>query len=117
MARVEREIVQTTEPMHTDVVEEPVGLKSEQLIYWVVGIIEALLAIRFVLTLLGANRGNLFAQFIYNVTYPFVAPFFGLFNNTFQYGIARFEAETLVAIAVVALIGWTLGRLVAIMRR
>lgn len=67
------------------------------------GIIISVLALRFLLSLFGANRGNVIADFIYDVSHPFVAPFFGLFNYTPQFGAARFEFETLVAIAFYAI--------------
>lgn len=92
------------------------GAKVEMIIYYILGLLEGLLAIRFVLSLLGANQNNGFAQFIYNLTYPFVAPFFGLFGYTFQYGVARFEFETLVAMAIYALIGYAIARLLSIGR-
>lgn len=96
---------------------EDAGFKAEQAVYWLAGIIELLLLIRIILSLLGANRSNVFAQFIYTITYPFVAPFYGLFNSNFQYGIARFEFEAIIAMAVVALLAWVVGWLIAIVRR
>jgi uncharacterized protein YggT (Ycf19 family) len=80
-------------------------------------VIVALLAFRFVLSLFGANRGNGFADFIYSASHPFVAPFFGLFNYTPQFGISRFEFETLIAMIVYALITAILVRLVSVGRR
>ncbi len=59
---------------------------ATRVVWFIAGLILTLLAFRFVLSLLGANRGNGFASFIYAVTYPFVAPFFGLFNYQAQYG-------------------------------
>lgn len=89
-----------------------------QIIWWVAGVILLLLAFRFVLALLGANTSNGFAQFIYNTSHPFVAPFFGLFNyNNIQYGVSRFEIYTLVAMAVYAAIAWILSYLANIGRR
>lgn len=87
-----------------------------RIVYLVVGILEMLLAFRFILSLLGANRGNIFADFIYSATYPFVVPFFGLFNYRVQYGVARFEVETLVAMAVYGLVAWVIVRLLTINR-
>lgn len=91
-------------------------IKTELIIYWLVGILEAVLAFRVVLSLLGANQGNPFAQLIYGVSAPFVAPFFGLFGYQFQYGIARFEIETVIAMAVYGLIGWGIAKLIRIGR-
>lgn len=83
-------------------------------IYLIFGILEALLLIRFVLPLLGANPDAGFAQFIYGITEPFIAPFTGLL------GMARFETSVieinpLVAILVYALLAWILAKLVELM--
>jgi hypothetical protein len=65
---------------------------------------------------LGANQENAFANLIDSITYPFVAPFFGLFGYTMQYGVARLEVETIVAIVVYSLVGYGITRLVSINR-
>jgi YggT family protein len=121
MAQVYREM--TTEPVQTTEVA-PVERGADhgmnviaRVIYLLGGILIGLLAIRFLLSLLGANRGNGFADFIYSVTHPFVSPFFGLFNYTEQFGRSRFEFETLIAILVYALVVAVLVRLVTIGRR
>jgi uncharacterized protein YggT (Ycf19 family) len=88
----------------------------ERVILWVTGLILALLGIRVVLSLLGANQVNPFASLIYGLTAPLVAPFFGLFGYTMQYGVVRFEIETLVAMLVYALIGYGLARLAGLGR-
>jgi len=90
---------------------------AEQVIALLTTALLALLAVRVVLSLLGANRGNAFAAFIYGLSYPFVAPFFGLFGYTPQYGVARLELETLVAIVVYAIVGYGIARLVGVGRR
>lgn len=89
---------------------------AERLAQIITGIVASLLAIRFVLSLLGANRGNSFAELIYGLTQPLVAPFFGLFGYTMKYGVARFELETLVAITVYALVGFGIARLLSLGR-
>lgn len=89
---------------------------GQRIVSLVGSLIMALLALRFILSLLGANRSNGFADFIYRVSQPFVAPFFGLFNYTPQYGVSRFEIETLVAIAVYAILTYLLSRLFAVGR-
>lgn len=85
-----------------------------RIIWFIAGAILILLAFRFVLALLGANPANAFANFIYTTSYPFVAPFFGLFSYDRQYGVSRFEIYTLVAMAVYAVIAWGLARLFTI---
>lgn len=86
----------------------------KRVIWFIAGVLLTLLAFRFVLSLLGANRGNGFANFIYSVSYPFVAPFFGLFSYDAQYGVSRFEFETLIAMAVYAVIAAGIAYLVTI---
>jgi hypothetical protein len=119
MPEVYREV--RTDPEDTVERTEPVSPVAEhgmnvaaRVVYLLGGILLALLGIRFLLMLLGANRGNGFTDFIYSVTHPFVAPFFGLFNYQEQFGVHRFEFETLIAIIVYALVIWALARLVTL---
>lgn len=85
-----------------------------RLIYFVGGVIIALLAIRFLLALFGANPSNGFADFIYTCSHPFVVPFFGLFNYSERLGVGRFEYETLIAIVIYAIVMELLVRLATI---
>ena len=123
--RVEK-VTKVTEPAGTERVREkevrevdesPSGATlAERIIWYVAGILLVLLAFRFVLALLGANPNNAFANFIYETSHPFVAPFFGLFGYDLQYGVSRFETFTLVAMAVYALIAYGLAKLVTLGR-
>lgn len=88
-----------------------------RIVWLIAGILEGLLAIRFILSLLGANRLNAFANFIYSITHPFVSPFFGLFNYQEQFGKVRFEFETLVAMIVYALIAWVIAKILTVNTR
>ncbi len=83
-------------------------VKGEKIVYLIYGILAGLLAIRFVLSLMGANRINTFADLIYSVTGPMVAPFRGLFNIDTTYGVSRFDMESLIAIIVYGLIAWVI---------
>src|SRR5579871_410169 len=78
-----------------------------QVIYLVFGVIEALIAIRIVLHALGANPNAGFAQFIYGLTGPLVAPFAGLFGNP-QVNTSVLELQSIVALVVYALMAWLL---------
>jgi YggT family protein len=89
---------------------------AARVVWFITGVIMAVLAIRFIFVLLGANPANGFANFIYSVTHPLVAPFFSLFNYHFIDGVARFEGYTLVAIIIYALIGYGIARLLTIGR-
>lgn len=88
----------------------------KNIISFIFGILLVLLGIRFVLSILGANQSNGFANFIYNTTQPFTAPFRGLFNTQTVFGTARFEYEVLVGMVVYALLGWLLIWLLSLNR-
>lgn len=87
---------------------------AARVIWFIAGIILVILAFRFVFSLLGANQNYGFGGFIYSLSRPFVAPFFGLFAYHPHYGASSFEIYTLVAMAVVALIAYGLSKLTTI---
>lgn len=117
MAHVYREIRRTNSPSVDTVGSVSYFLTLlARLVTTIGGIIVAVLSIRFILSLLGANRTNDFANLIYNLSHPFVAPFFGLFNYREQFGIVRFEYETLIAIIFWAVITGLIARLLTINR-
>ena len=76
----------------------------QRIVWFIVGVINTLIALRFVLLLLGANRGADFTDFIYTMSAPFVAPFVGIFGEP-TYGQSLFEVSSLLAIVIYALIG------------
>lgn len=83
--------------------------KARQAIYLIFGILEGLIAIRFILRVLDANPGAGFASFIYGVTAPLLAPFVGLFGTP-QFNGSVLELHSIVAIIVYALVAWVLGK-------
>ena len=85
--------------------------KLVQAIWLLFGIVEAVLVIRFILRLLGANEAAGFAQFIYNASGPFVAPFNNLFENPGSGG-SVLELNTIVAIVLYMLIAWLIVRVI-----
>ena len=87
---------------------------AARIVYIVGGIIIALLALRFLFALLGANPNNGIADFVYTASHPFAAPFFSLFSYNQTLGHSRFEFTTLVAIVIYALIMALLARLVSL---
>lgn len=92
------------------------GVTAERIVQYILGVVEALLAIRVVLSLLGANRGNAFAGMVYSITAPLVSPFAGLLGYQFQAGVARLEIETLIAMAIYGLVGWGISKLFTLKR-
>lgn len=116
MAQVYREVTSTkvSDGTANDRVDEYSSTVVARIVYTIGGIIMTILGVRFALSLLGANRANDFASFIYSISHPFVAPFFGLFNYQEQIGVVKFEFETLVAIMFWGFITWLIVRLVTI---
>lgn len=84
--------------------------KVQQGIYLLLGVVEVVIGARFVLRLLGANADAGFAQFIYGLSAPLVAPFLGLFG-TIQTQGSVFEPQSLIALVVYALVGWLVVKL------
>jgi len=89
------------------------AFKWQQGIYLLFGFIEVILAIRFVLRLFGANAQAGFAQLVYGVTAPLVAPFQGLFGTVQSEG-SVLESATLVALIVYALVAWLIVKLASL---
>ncbi len=87
--------------------------RGTQLVWYVWGVLEALLVLRFVLKLLGANPSAGFTQLIYNVSFPFTAPFSSVFRITQVEG-SIFEWTTLLAMLVYWLIAWGIVKLFVI---
>jgi len=73
--------------------------RGTQIAWYILGLLEVLLAFRFVLKLLGANASAGFSSFIYGVTYVFAAPFLNVFRMTQVEGNI-FEWTTLLAMLV-----------------
>ena len=89
-----------------------------RLIWFIIGLMVALIAIRFVLLATGANESAGLAQLIYGVTGWMVAPFASLFGGFTYPGAeqtAVFEPASLVAIVVYVLLGFLLTRLANLM--
>ncbi len=88
---------------------------AQRVVYYIGGVIIALLAVRMILQLLGANQGSDFVGFIYGLSGIFVAPFFGIFGEP-TFGESHFETSTLVAIVVYALVVIGIAKLIALTR-
>ena len=84
---------------------------AKRVIWYIAGVILALLALRVVLLLLAANQGNPFVDFIYSLSNIFAWPFYGIFGYTPRYGEFYFEISTIVAMVVYALVAWGLAQL------
>lgn len=85
--------------------------RGTQIVWFVLNILESLLAIRFVLKLLGANPAAGFSQFIYSVTYVFAQPFLNVFRMTRVAG-STIEWTTLLAMLIYYFIALALVRII-----
>lgn len=86
-------------------------LRARYSIYYILGIIEVLLAFRCVFKLLGANQQNRFVLFLYSVTGILTAPFSGIFNSSVSPGLSAksvFEPATIIGMIVYAILAWGL---------
>ena len=84
--------------------------RGTQVVWYILGVIEVLLAFRFVLKLLAANPTAGFTSFIYGVTFIFAAPFLTVFRITKVAGNI-FEWTTLLAMFVYWVIAYGLIKL------
>ena len=85
--------------------------KATQLIWLLLGVLEALLALRILLKLMAANPGNAFAAFLFSITDIVLLPFVGLTATPAAGGMVL-ELSTFIAMLVYSLVGWGVERLV-----
>ncbi|HSX37078.1 MAG TPA: YggT family protein [Patescibacteria group bacterium] len=110
------QVEQQTKRVQTESAAEP-KTTVQNVVWYILGVVEVLLALRFVLKLFGANAASGFVNFIYNVTGVLTAPFdniFGVTTATAGQTKSVFEPSILVAAAVYALIGWGIVKLITI---
>lgn len=87
------------------------SFKATQLIWLFLGILEVMLMLRFALKLMAANPDSPISVFIYGFTALFLWPFAGL-TATPAVGGMVLEIGTVIAMAVYALVGWAVERVV-----
>lgn len=118
------EVRQTNEQVgNTTVQRENVTQKTEvsgvvilqRVIYYIGGVLMALLLIRIILQLLGANENSGFVSFIYGISGVFVAPFNGIFGEP-TFGQSHFDTSALVAFVVYGLVVIGIAKLVTLTR-
>ena len=85
--------------------------KLTQLIWLFLGILEALIALRIGLKLIGANPESPIVALIYGLTYLFLFPFQGMVATP-SAGSIVLELSSLFAMLIYALIAWAVERTV-----
>lgn len=89
-------------------------VRSRNVIYYLLGLIEVLLGLRFLFMLLGANPRSGFTAFLYMISGIFISPFTGIFNPLTTAGLVSrsvFDPATIVAMLIYALAAWGIVRL------
>jgi len=109
-----------------EIMEDRIIMKTDKrsftvnrIIYYVLGAIEILLAMRLVFKLLGANPSSSFVSFIYTISQGLLIPFHAIFRSAATQGIettAVLEPSTIIAMVVYALIAWGFVKLIVIMK-
>jgi uncharacterized protein YggT (Ycf19 family) len=84
-------------------------------VWYIVSIVDLLLFLRLLFKLFGAQSVG-FADGLYNLTSPLVAPFRGIFPNLPLEG-SYFDVASLTAIVAYALLGWIVVRLIDLVAR
>jgi len=85
------------------------SFKVTQLIWLLFGILEALIALRIGLMLIGANPASPIVALIYGFTNLFLFPFTGLISSP-TYGNMVLELSSMFAMLIYGLIAWAMER-------
>src|SRR5579859_3591435 len=89
------------------------NFRAAAIVGLIVGVVDVVIAGRFLLKLLGASSASSFVNFVYGLSAPLVGPFHGIFANSGS-SANIFEPAALVAMVVYAVIGWGLVMLIRI---
>lgn len=95
--------------------KKKVIFRAYQIIWYLLGFIEVLLAFRILLKLLAANTGSSFVNLIYAVSEPLAAPFYGIFRVTYAQG-SVLEWSTIVGMIVYTVVAYGLVKLMQIVK-
>ena len=85
---------------------------AARVVWTILGIVEAVLALRFILRLIAANPSAGFTDFIYTAASPLMAPFNNVVRNVRADASGGvFDWNTLIAMVVYWLLAWAIVRL------
>ena len=90
------------------------AFKATQLIWLLLGLLEAAIGLRVVFKLIAVNAANPFAALLYSVTDLFVAPFASLIGAPAAGGMVL-EISSIIGMIVYFLIAWILERIVYVL--
>jgi uncharacterized membrane protein len=108
-------VVEQRHVVHDEASERYLTITRVNQVLWLMfGVILALISVRVVLKLIGANPAAVFAQMIYGLTEIFLWPFSGITADP-SVGAFQFEFSSILAMIVYALVAWGLTRLIWIL--
>jgi hypothetical protein len=88
------------------------------IVYFLFGIAEALLTLRIILHLIGANAANAFVSWVYNFSQPLVTPFSSIINQPSATAIGPgavtssvIDWAAIIALVIIVVIGAVIGRI------
>ncbi len=91
--------------------ETPVNYAA-RVVWTILWIVQTVLALRFILKLIGANAAAGFTDLIYRASQPLVAPFTNVISNARADASGGvFEWTTLIAMVIYWLLAWAIVRL------
>ena len=110
------EVVHTTQHVPSEAaVGDMQATRAGAYVWYIISIIDVLLALRFLFLLLGANNTG-FASLLYQVSYPFMSLFKGIFPSPGS-ETGYFDTASVLAIVIYFLIGWGIVSLIDIGKR
>ncbi len=112
------EVVSQTKRVKTEAAPDS-RVMATNVVWFIVGLIEIVLGLRFIFKILGANPDSGFISFLYSVSGVLSAPFdtiFGVKATATQNGVSLFEPSILVAMLIYLLLGWGIVKLLNLNR-
>ncbi len=109
-------VTSQTKQVHTEAAVSSKTMVANA-IWFIVGLIEVVLGLRFIFKVLAANPASGFVSFLYSVSGFLSAPFdniFGVSSAPASPVASVFEPSILVAMAVYVLIGWGIIKLISL---
>lgn len=112
--RVVTPVIETGSPQKTYEAKKAI-FRSYQVIWYIVGVVEVLLAFRSILKLLGANQTSGFTSGVYALSDPFALPFSGILRVSAGSGMVL-EWSTFIAMAVYLILAYGIVMLLQLVK-
>lgn len=112
--KVEQPAIKTEHPQKVFEKKKAI-FHTYQIIWYVLGVVEVLLAFRMILKAVGANPFSGFTTLVYALSNPLALPFSGILQTSVS-GAQVFEWSTIVAAIVYALIAYGIIYLIQLLK-